>query len=141
MTSYRAWAAPKPGAALEAFEYDPGPLGADEVEITVDHCGICHSDLSMLDNHWGFTQYPFVPGHEAVGRVTALGANARGVVMGQRVGLGWNAHSCLHCDPCLAGRGMAQRSSFGRSPLPANACASRSTGPAQTDAPLTADAA
>ena len=103
MTSYRAWAAPNPGAALEAFEYDPGPLGADEVEITVDHCGICHSDLSMLDNHWGFTQYPFVPGHEAVGRVTALGANARGVVMGQRVGLGWNAHSCLHCDPCLAG--------------------------------------
>ncbi|RYD63612.1 MAG: alcohol dehydrogenase, partial [Verrucomicrobiaceae bacterium] len=89
MTTYRAWAAPKPGAALEPFEYDPGPLADDQVEITVEHCGICHSDLSMLDNDWGFTQYPFVPGHEAVGRVTALGANARGVVMGQRVGLGW----------------------------------------------------
>ena len=93
-TSYRAWAAPKAGAPLEPFEYDPGPLGADEVEITVDHCGLCHSDLSMLDNEWGFTAYPFVPGHEAVGRVTALGANAKGVAMGQRVGLGWNAHSC-----------------------------------------------
>lgn len=57
----------------------------------------------MLDNEWGFTQYPFVPGHEAVGRVTALGPNAKGVAMGQRVGLGWNAHSCQHCDPCLAG--------------------------------------
>lgn len=103
MSTYRAWAAPTPGAALETFEYDPGPLGAEDVEITVEHCGICHSDLSMLDNQWGFTQYPFVPGHEAIGRVTALGANAKGVVMGQRVGLGWNAHSCLHCDSCLAG--------------------------------------
>ena len=103
MTPYRAWAAPAPGAALEPFEYDPGPLGAEEVEITVEHCGICHSDLSMLDNEWGFTRYPFVPGHEVVGRVTALGPNARGVVVGQRVGLGWNARSCLHCDACLAG--------------------------------------
>ena len=102
-TSYRAWAAPKAGAPLEPFEYDPGPLGAEEVEITVDHCGLCHSDLSMLDNDWGFTAYPFVPGHEAVGRVTALGANAKGVALGQRVGLGWNARSCLHCEQCLAG--------------------------------------
>ena len=103
MTPYRAWAAPAPGAALEPFEYDPGPLGAEEVEITVEHCGICHSDLSMLDNEWGFTAYPFVPGHEVVGRVTALGTHAKGVVLGQRVGLGWNASSCLHCDACLAG--------------------------------------
>ena len=103
MATYRAWAAPAPGAALAAFEYDPGPLGAEEVEITVEHCGICHSDLSMLDNEWGFTAYPFVPGHEVVGRVTALGTHAKGVVLGQRVGLGWNASSCLHCDACLAG--------------------------------------
>ena len=103
MTRYRAWAAPKPGAPLEPFEYDPGELGAEDVEITVEHCGVYHSDLSMLDNDWGFSRYPFVPGHEAIGRVTALGANAKGVVMGQRVGLGWNAHSCLHCDACLAG--------------------------------------
>ena len=89
-TSYRAWAAPKAGAPLEPFEYDPGPLGAEEVEITVEHCGVCHSDLSMLDNEWGFTAYPFVPGHEAVGRVAALGENAKGVAIGQRVGLGWN---------------------------------------------------
>ena len=102
-TPYRAWAAPNAGAPLEPFAYDPGPLGADEVEITVEHCGLCHSDLSMLDNEWGFTAYPFVPGHEAVGRVTALGEHARGVALGQRVGLGWNARSCLHCAACLAG--------------------------------------
>lgn len=103
MSTIRAWAAPKAGAPLEAFSYDPGPLGAEEVEIAVEHCGVCHSDLSMRDNDWGFTAYPFVPGHEAVGRVVALGAQAKGVAVGQRVGLGWNASSCLHCGPCLGG--------------------------------------
>ena len=73
MSRIRAWAAPKAGARLESFEFDPGPLGAEEVEIAVEHCGICHSDLSMLDNEWGFTAYPFVPGHEAIGRVVAMG--------------------------------------------------------------------
>lgn len=104
MTKIRAWAAPTVGAALQAIEYDPGPLGAEDVEIAVEHCGICHSDLSMLDNEWGFTRYPFVPGHEAIGRVVAMGPQARGVTLGQRVGLGWNARSCMHCEQCLAGR-------------------------------------
>src|SRR5690606_25161355 len=117
-TPYRAWAAPKAGAPLEPFEYDPGPLGDEEVEITVEHCGLCHSDLSMLDNEWGFTAYPFVPGHEVVGRVTALGPHARGVALGQRVGLGWNARSCLHGGGGRAGgwrrRGGAQARIGGR---------------------------
>lgn len=104
MSKIKAWAAPAAGAPLQAFEYDPGPLGPEDVEIAVEHCGICHSDLSLLDNEWGFTQYPFVPGHEAVGRVVAMGPQAKGVVLGQRVGLGWNARSCLHCEQCLAGR-------------------------------------
>jgi uncharacterized zinc-type alcohol dehydrogenase-like protein len=103
MTTIRALAAPQAGAALQPFSYEPGPLGADEVEIAVEHCGICHSDLSMLDNEWGFTAYPFVPGHEAVGRVVALGAQARGVRVGQRVGLGWTASSCMACEQCLGG--------------------------------------
>ena len=103
MPSIRAWAAPSAGAALEAFEYDPGPLAPEDVEIAVDHCGICHSDLSMLDNEWGMTRYPFVPGHEASGRVVALGEQARGLRVGQRVGLGWNAWRCLACPQCLAG--------------------------------------
>ena len=104
MSTIKAWAASSAGSALEHYEYDPGPLGAEDVEIAVDHCGICHSDLSMLDNEWGFTAYPFVPGHEAVGRVIAMGDCAKGLRIGQRVGLGWNAHSCMHCAQCLAGR-------------------------------------
>lgn len=104
MQPIKAWAAQSAGGKLEPFEYDPGPLGAEEVEIQVETCGICHSDLSMLDNEWGFTAYPFVPGHEVIGRVVALGSNAHGLREGQRVGLGWNASSCLHCEQCVAGR-------------------------------------
>ena len=52
MSQINAWAATAAGGACEAYSYDPGPLGPDEVEIAVEHCGICHSDLSMLDNHW-----------------------------------------------------------------------------------------
>lgn len=104
MGTIHAWAAHEAGGRLQPFEYDPGPLGADEVEIAVDSCGVCHSDLSMLDNEWGYTAYPFVPGHEVSGRVAALGADAKGLEPGQRVGLGWNARSCLHCEQCLAGR-------------------------------------
>lgn len=103
MTKIRAWAARRAGGQLQPFEYDPGPLDADEVEIAVEHCGICHSDLSMLDDEWSMTQYPFVPGHEVIGRVAAVGANVRSVRAGQRVGVGWNAHSCTHCEACLAG--------------------------------------
>lgn len=103
MPMIRSWAAHSAGAKLEPFEYDPGPLGVEDVEIAVDHCGICHSDLSLLDNEWGMTRYPFVPGHEATGRVVAIGPQAKGVRLGQRVGLGWNAQSCMQCRQCLTG--------------------------------------
>ena len=72
MSTIKAWAAHTAGGKLEPFEYDPGPLGEEEVEIAVEHCGICHSDMSLLDNEWGMTSYPFVPGHEATGRVVAM---------------------------------------------------------------------
>lgn len=105
MGKIRAWAARNVGGPLEPYEYDPGPLGPEDVEVTVDHCGICHSDLSMLDNEWGIAAYPFVPGHEAIGHVSALGEVARdkGLRIGQRVGVGWTAKSCLHCAQCLRG--------------------------------------
>ena len=61
-TRIRAWAAEKSGAPLQPFEYDAGPLGPEQVEVAVEHCGVCHSDVSMLDNEWGNTAYPFVPG-------------------------------------------------------------------------------
>ncbi|MCK7594223.1 NADPH-dependent aldehyde reductase Ahr [Pseudomarimonas salicorniae] len=104
MAKVKAWAAPAAGKPLEHFEFDPGPLADGQVEVEVEYCGLCHSDLSLRDDEWGMTQFPFVPGHEAVGRVTALGEGVRGLEVGQRVGVGWNAHSCQHCGQCLDGK-------------------------------------
>jgi uncharacterized zinc-type alcohol dehydrogenase-like protein len=98
-----AFAAFEPGGELKPYEYDPGPLAADEVEIKVEHCGICHSDLSMLNNEWGITEYPFVPGHEVIGTIDALGTSVNHLKLGQRVGLGWNAGFCMSCSSCLSG--------------------------------------
>ncbi len=99
----QAYAATAPGGQLERFEYDPGPLAPDEVEIDVEYCGVCHSDLSMLDNDWELTTYPFVPGHEVIGRVAQAGPTVGHLQVGQRVGLGWSSRSCLVCDECLGG--------------------------------------
>lgn len=103
MTQIRGWAAPGAKQALVPYSFDPGPLGPEEVEIAVEHCGICHSDLSAIQNDWGNTQYPLVAGHEAIGRVVGLGEQAKGLQVGQRVGLGWTAQSCMHCHECLCG--------------------------------------
>jgi uncharacterized zinc-type alcohol dehydrogenase-like protein len=100
---FKAYAASRPKGPLEPFSFDPGPLGPEEVEIKVSHCGLCHSDLSMLDNEWGMTTFPLVPGHEAVGTVAALGEQAKGLKIGQSVGVGWFASSCLSCPQCLSG--------------------------------------
>ena len=97
MTIFNAYAATTARDALQPFDFDPGDIGPEEVEIKVSHCGLCHSDLSMLDNEWGMSKYPFVPGHEVTGTVVALGEGAKGLNIGQRVGLGWFAHSCLAC--------------------------------------------
>ncbi|MDJ0564303.1 MAG: NAD(P)-dependent alcohol dehydrogenase, partial [Microcystis sp. M49629_WE12] len=99
----RAYAAREKGGKLEPFDYDPGILGDEDVEIAVEYCGICHSDLSMLDNDWGLTTYPFVPGHEVVGTIAALGAKVKELKIGQRVGLGWFSRSCSTCETCMSG--------------------------------------
>jgi uncharacterized zinc-type alcohol dehydrogenase-like protein len=99
----KAYAAFGKGQPLKPYEYDAGPLKSEQVEIKVSHCGICHSDLSMLDNDWGFSSYPMVAGHEVVGTVTATGPTAKRVKVGDRVGLGWHSGSCMSCAQCLAG--------------------------------------
>jgi uncharacterized zinc-type alcohol dehydrogenase-like protein len=103
MSTIKAYAAAAAKGSLAPFEYEPGPLGDEEIEIAVSHCGVCHSDLSMLDNEWGMSKFPFVPGHEAVGTIVGLGEHAKGLEMGQRVGIGWSAYSCLSCPQCLSG--------------------------------------
>ena len=103
MSTFHSFAAFEAKGALRPFEFDPGPLGSGQVEIKVESCGLCHSDLSMLDNDWGFTAYPFVGGHEIVGTVEAAGPEVKNVTVGQRVGVGWYTESCLACPQCLSG--------------------------------------
>lgn len=99
----KAYAAFERGGELLPFEYDPGPLAEDQVEIEVEHCGICHSDLSMLNNEWGMTEYPFVPGHEVIGKVVQVGQRVKSLKIGQSVGLGWHSGYCLSCSSCHSG--------------------------------------
>jgi uncharacterized zinc-type alcohol dehydrogenase-like protein len=104
MKEIRAWAAHGPKQSLVPFTYKPDLLGREEVEIEVEHCGICHSDLSIINNDWGFSKYSVVPGHEVIGKVVAIGEQVEGLQIGQRVGVGWNSGCCMHCAQCIGGR-------------------------------------
>ena len=91
------------GAELLPYGYEPGTLGPQEVEIAISHCGICHSDSHLISNDWGISQYPFIPGHEIVGTVAAVGQSVRTLTVGKRVGLGWQSNSCGECEWCVRG--------------------------------------
>lgn len=100
---YQAWVAEGVGAEFKKQSLSRPELGPEEVEVAVEHCGVCHSDLSMWQNEWGIAAYPAVLGHEIVGRVTAIGEYAKGLTVGQRVGIGWNSGSCMYCRQCMSG--------------------------------------
>jgi uncharacterized zinc-type alcohol dehydrogenase-like protein len=104
MAQIQGLAAHAAGSELLPLKYDPGKLGAREVEIAITHCGVCHSDLHLIANDWGISQYPFIPGHEIVGTVAALGSEVRSLEVGQRVGLGWQSNSCGQCEWCMSGQ-------------------------------------
>lgn len=119
-----ALAVQEPKGQLKPFSYEPGELGPQQIEIAVEYCGVCHSDVSFVDNEWGMTNYPLVPGHEVVGRVVAAGPAVRGLPnqlgdpVGKRVGLGWYSGSCTGCSVCLSGNqnlcGTAEQTIVGR---------------------------
>lgn len=104
MTDINAYAATEAGGRLEPFAYDPGQIGADEVEIRITACGVCHSDISMINNDWRGSRYPLVPGHEVIGEIVETGSGVSHLKTGQMVGVGWTSHSCQTCSPCLSGR-------------------------------------
>src|SRR5438477_2652448 len=101
--NYEAWVAKAAKQPMVLETVDLGPLGAEDVEVAVEHCGLCHSDLSVLNNDWGISQYPAILGHEVTGRITAIGPNTKGLAVGQRVGVGWFSGSCMHCRQCMSG--------------------------------------
>jgi uncharacterized zinc-type alcohol dehydrogenase-like protein len=101
--NYQAWVVKGANQPPSLEAVDLGPLGAEDVDVVVEHCGLCHSDLSILNNDWGVSQFPAVLGHEVIGRITAVGPNAKARNVGQRVGVGWFSASDMHCRQCMSG--------------------------------------
>ena len=100
----RSYAALTAKSALVPYKFDAGELQPHQVEVKVEYCGLCHSDLSIIDNDWGVSQYPVVAGHEIIGKIIRLGSEAKGLKLGQRVGIGWTAETCQACNYCLSGQ-------------------------------------
>jgi uncharacterized zinc-type alcohol dehydrogenase-like protein len=78
-------------------------LGEHDVRVSVSHCGVCFTDIHAIDDFYGITTFPFVPGHEIVGYVEALGSEVAGLAEGDRVGVGWQGRSCERCEWCAQG--------------------------------------
>lgn len=97
------YAALKPKAKLKPFRYEVPRLGPYDVLIEVTHCGICHSDVHLIDDDWDFSVYPLVPGHEIVGHLKDAGSKVLHLKQGDRMGVGWQAGSCMNCEWCEKG--------------------------------------
>jgi uncharacterized zinc-type alcohol dehydrogenase-like protein len=97
------YAARAVGQLLEPITYEPPKLGEHDVRVSVTHCGVCHSDIHAIDDYYGITAFPFVPGHEIVGHVSDVGHTVSGLKEGDRVAIGWQGRSCMKCEWCLQG--------------------------------------
>jgi uncharacterized zinc-type alcohol dehydrogenase-like protein len=98
--AYGAHAADRP---LEALDIQRRQPGARDVQIDITYCGVCHSDLHTVRSEWQGTIFPCVPGHEIVGRVTAIGGDVTRFDVGDTVGVGCMVDSCQRCDACAEG--------------------------------------
>jgi alcohol dehydrogenase (NADP+) len=103
MTSTAALSAPSAGAAFGKTTIERRDMRPDDVQIDIEYCGICHSDVHQVRDEWGGSIFPMVPGHEIAGRVTAVGAEVKRFSVGDRVGVGCMVDSCGECEYCLAG--------------------------------------
>ncbi len=100
MTTVNAYAAASATSPLAPFQVERRDAGLHDVQIEIAYCGICHSDLHQVRNEWGNSTYPMVPGHEIVGRVTAVGAHVKGFKVGDLAGVGCLVDSCRACPSC-----------------------------------------
>ncbi len=103
MSHISCYAALSAKSLLSPYKIDRRKIGANDVEIAIDFCGVCHTDLHYIKNDWGITHYPVVPGHEIVGKVTSLGKEVKNLKIGQRVAAGYIGNSCQTCSSCRAG--------------------------------------
>ena len=100
MATAKAYAAASSTAALAPLQIERRAVGPQDVHIEIAFCGICHSDIHQVRDEWGGSKYPMVPGHEIVGRVTAVGAQVKGFKVGDLAGVGCMVDSCRTCPSC-----------------------------------------
>lgn len=99
----QGYAALSVGGSLEPFDYEQPELGENDVRVSVSHCGLCHTDIQAIENYYGISNFPFVPGHEIVGHVSEMGPGVSGLRAGDRVGIGWQGRFCGECEWCVRG--------------------------------------
>ncbi len=98
---FHAYAAHSPKSPLIPYTYSPPSLSSSDVEIKIECCGLCYSDVHLIENDWKISKYPLVPGHEIIGYITKLGSHVKDLKVGDRIGVGWQCGACLNCDNCL----------------------------------------
>ena len=103
MSKYHAFAAQSATSGLAPLQIERRAPRPDDVAIDILYCGVCHTDIHFAENDWGRTTYPVVPGHEIVGRVTAVGSDVTRFKVGDRVGVGCMVDSCRQCKACESG--------------------------------------
>lgn len=99
-TTVKAFGAANKDADLEEMNIERRDVQADDVEIEIEYCGVCHSDLHTARNDWGGSKYPAVPGHEIIGKITRIGENVTKFKVGDLAGVGCMVDSCGTCDSC-----------------------------------------
>ena len=97
------YAAKAVATPLVPYEFERRALRPDDVAMEVLYCGVCHSDLHMARDDWGWSSFPLIPGHEIIGRVTAVGSEVSSYKVGDHVAVGCMVDSCQHCDQCHKG--------------------------------------
>jgi D-arabinose 1-dehydrogenase-like Zn-dependent alcohol dehydrogenase len=102
VTTINAYAVRRRGETAEPFSYERA-LGPDDVLVRVTHCSIARGDVQFIDNAWGDTRFPLVPGHEIVGVVEEVGSTVVGMKAGDRVGIGYQQAACFSCEFCRDG--------------------------------------
>jgi len=103
MSITKAYSASIPNARVLPTEINRRPVGSNDVQIAIEHCGVCHTDIHFVNNDWGMTNYPVVPGHEIVGRVTEVGPAVSKFKVGDRAAIGCLVDSCGECSNCENG--------------------------------------
>ncbi len=100
MIPAKAYAALDAQSPLQPFSFERRDLRADDVQIRIHYCGVCHSDIHQARNEWGGSMYPMVPGHEIIGEVVGVGSAVTHFKVGEKVGVGVMVDSCCNCKSC-----------------------------------------